>query len=262
MTTPGKRHKLTKIRLSEISVVDVPAEKNSVFSVWKRGNQEENGSVTDLDKVLKQVEEATGKLTDMQKALDAAETRAAEADKRAAVAEQKAIEVAKAVGTTPATADSTDDILKGISDPKLAAAFAKLAADNKTANDALAKMDEQRAIAKAVDVVKADFSHLSLQADEFGKVWRRAAMKLDADDFTEIARVLKSADAMAEMALAGRLGFIASTPTSAEAALTKAAEDIQKADSSVPFAKAYQMACERNPALYNQYRNEKFPRAN
>ena len=263
-TPPKKRHRLTKIRLNEISIVDRPAEPNSLISIFKRGDpppEEEGGmAANDLAAMVAEMEKATATIEDLTKRADEAETRANEAEGRAIAAEAKAQAVAKSA--PPSTDDSEDDILKSITDPAIAAAFVELRRSATASSTLLQKMQEEEDLRKMAYRIEQSYPNLPVKGPEFAPILKRLTSgKATAEDGAELDRLLKAADyamAQATAMTGGRGGAL--VPTSAEAELEQRAQEIQKSE-GLDFAKAYDTAMTRFPALYDKYRAEKSARS-
>ncbi len=246
--TKPKRHRLRKLRLDEISLVDKGACEDATITIFKRGDPD----MTDLEKMQKAMEDATASIEKLTK-------RAEEAEERATKAEA---EVAKAKTEAPVQKSGAEgddeEILKG-ADPAVRDMILKLRKSNEASEQRLAKLDDERDIAKAVDVCKRDFSHLPVKADEFGPVLKRAMGTMDQADFEELNRVLKAADnAMLEATRMVGPGGHVIAKGSAEQKL----EDLAKKraeEKGENFAKSYADVMDENPQLYAEYQRESRP---
>ena len=216
-TTPRR---FRKVRLNEISLVDMGADPNAVVTIFKRSPKE--GMMPEDKEDAATVAAQT--ILELRKKLDAAE---AELSKRQPVPDSVAAELAE---------------LRKAND-KWRTEFAAIA--------------EEREIAKAIDMVKVEYPHLPIKAEEFGPVMKRAMATLSADDVAVLKRLFKAADgAMVSLAKQAGRNFGQTVEGSAEAELEKKANAIMASD-GVSFAKAYDIAMQRNPELYSRYLTER-----
>lgn len=255
MTKP--RHRLRKIKLDEISVVDLGADPNATIQIFKRGGADMPG---DLDALTEQMQKAAEQLADTNQKLAAETALRKAAETRAANAEAALATAQASIAKSEAEADPYGAILKS-ADPAVAAAFKKLQAENEASAKMIAKMDEDRAIAKMAGEIAADMPNLPVKAEAFAPILKRAAGALPSEDFAELHRVLKAASSnLAKVMTAGGFGSSVIMKGSAETALDAKAAEIQKRD-SVTFAKAYTQAVTENPGLYTDYLAEQKNRA-
>lgn len=254
--TPPKKFRLRKILLNEISLVDFPAEANSVVTIFKRADQPiaRGGGMTDLEKMAAEMERARTTMDDLTKRANEAEAKLTEVTKRAESAEAKVVEIGKKA--TSGETDDDGDVLLKASDPAVAAEIIKLRKSNAAAAKQLADIAEGDEIRKAVDRVAAEFPHLPVKASDFGPIFKRAMGSLSAEDATELTRVLKAADnAIVEATRSTGFGQPFTPKGSAEQEIESKAKEIQKAE-KVTFAKAYDLALTREPALYERFKEE------
>lgn len=225
MTTPPRRFR--KVRLSEISLVDMGADPHAVISIFKRAvPQNKEAAMADANDDPAVVAAQT--ILDLRKKLDAAEAK---------------------IAATPAVPDS------------VAAELAELKKANDKWRAEMAAITEEREIAKAVDLVRVEFPHLPIKPDEFGPVMKRAMALLSTEDVAVLKRLLKAADA-AMVTLTKQVGgFGAPAAGSVEAEIEATATKLM-ASENVSFAKAYALAMERNPDLYTRFLTERGQVAN
>lgn len=212
--------------------------------------------MTDLEKMMADMSAATTTITDLQKRLDESAAKIEAAEQRAAAAEAKASAIAKAAGSGKTDAELEDDDILKSADPQVAAEIIKLRKANAASARRLAEMEEAGEIAKAVRQVAADYKHLPIKAETFGPVIKRASSSMDDEDFAELTRVLKAADAAMHEATAtlGYTGILAKS--GAEEAMDVEAKKIATAE-GVTLAKAHTLVLERNPDLYRQFLAER-----
>lgn len=253
MTEARKKHRIKKLLLSEISLVDRPAEPNSMIHIFKRGEpgQQENRMPDNLEQMVKQMETATATIQTLTKAKEDAEGAVAKANAR--VAELEA-EVGKLKATVP---PADEDVTKSITDPKLKAAFEELRKNADAATKALAKLADERAEASFVDEVRKSFTALPIKPEDFGPVLKRVMTSISDDDGKELRRVLKAADALAK-AGARTVGASGTPPSdSAEAEIEAKAQEMAKSSAGkIGYAAAYDRVLKDHPELYKRYLEE------
>jgi hypothetical protein len=254
MTT--KKFRLRKILLNEISLVDFPAEKHSVVTVFKRADQPTTGGggMADLEKMAAEMARASQTIENLTKRANDAEAQVEALTKRATDAEAKVVMLAKrATSGDP----EEDDILLKAADPTVAAEIIKLRKQNVAAAKQLAEIAEAGEIAKAVTRVAQEFPNLPVKAADFGPILKRALGVLTAEDSTELVRVLKAADnAIVDATRSTGFGAPFIAKGSAEQEIEALAKEVAKAE-SVSFAKGYDLILQRNPALYTRYLAER-----
>jgi hypothetical protein len=249
-----KRYRLTKLRLNEISIVDAGADPNAVVTIFKRDDRSNGGKpMTDLEKMVAQMGEATKTIADLQASVTKA--NADSATKDATIADlQKRLAVAEAAKGSGA--DDEDPILKA-ADPLVAAEIVKLRKANAAAAKQLAQLDEEREIKKVATQIETDMRGLPVKAADFAPILKRAMGAMDEADSKELVRVLKAAsntveDAMRSTGLPAHLV----QKSNAEAEIEELAKAKQKAE-NITFAKAYDQVLAQNPALYSRFLAER-----
>ncbi len=249
-----KRYRLTKLRLNEISIVDAGADPNAVVTIFKRDDRSNGGKpMTDLEKMVAQMGEATKTIADLQGSV--AKANADSATKDATIADlQKRLAVAEAAKGSGA--DDEDPILKA-ADPLVAAEIIKLRKANASAAKQLAQLDEEREIKKVAVQITTDMRGLPVKADDFAPILKRAMGAMDEADSKELVRVLKAASNAVEDSLRSTgLPAHLVQKSDAEAEIETLAKAKQKAE-NITFAKAYDDVLAQNPALYSRFLAER-----
>ena len=245
------RNRLRKLRLQEISVVDLGADPRAIVEIYKRGMGE---MPTDIEKMTDQMLKATEQMTGIQKRLDE-ETTARKAAEAKVDALTRELAVAKA-DAARATDDDPDAFLKAM-DPAAAKVFKALRDENAKYAKSMAAIDEERDIAKMAQAIGADMPNLPVEVAKFAPILKRAATAMTEEDFAELNRVLKASSAgMGEMLKAVGLPLHRVTKSSTEAEVDAKAQEIAKRD-GVTFEKAYTKVLEENPALYRRMNEER-----
>lgn len=249
-----KKFRLTKILLSEISLVDMPAEPNSQVHVFKRGqaaNQE--ADVDELEKIKKELTDATAQITTLTAAVTKANSERDQAIADKAASDAKVTALAKAATGPQETPEEV--LLKSMS-PEVATQFIALQKANAASQKALADIAEKDEIRKHVGIAKADYGHLPIKPDDFGPILKRASGVMTPEDFGELTRILKAADVFAVEATTIK-GFGRDLPpSSAEQEIHKRAVEISR-EEKISVAKAEVLAMQRDPALYAKYQAER-----
>lgn len=249
-----KRYRLTKLRLNEISIVDAGADPNAVVTIFKRDDRSNGGKpMTDLEKMVAQMGEATKTIADLQGSV--AKANADSATKDATIADlQKRLAVAEAAKGSGA--DDEDPILKA-ADPLVAAEIIKLRKANASAAKQLAQLDEEREIKKVAVQIATDMRGLPVKAEDFAPILKRAMGAMDEADSKELVRVLKAASNVVEDSLRSTgLPAHLVQKSNAEAEIEELAKAKQKAE-NITFAKAYDDVLAQNPALYSRFLAER-----
>lgn len=249
-----KRYRLTKLRLNEISIVDAGADPNAVVTIFKRDDRSNGGKpMTDLEKMVAQMGEATKTIADLQASVTKANAESATKDATIADLQKRlaAAEAAKGSG-----ADDEDPILKA-ADPLVAAEIVKLRKANAAAAKQLAQLDEEREIKKVAVQITTDMRGLPVKADDFAPILKRAMGAMDEADSKELVRVLKAASNAVEDSLRSTgLPAHLVQKSSAETEIEALAKAKQKAE-NITFAKAYDDVLAQNPALYSRFLAER-----
>jgi hypothetical protein len=252
MTQP--KYRLRKIRLDEISIVDSGADANAVVTIFKRDDRSNGGKpMTDLEKMVAQMNEATKTIADLQGSVTKANADSAAKDVTIA-ALQKSLAAAQAA--KGAADDGEDPILKA-ADPLVAAEIIKLRKANAAAAKQLAQLDEEREIKKVASQITSDMPGLPVKAETFAPILKRAMGAMDESDATELLRVLKAASNAVEDSLRSTgLPMHLVQKGNAESEIERLAKEKQKAE-NITFAKAYDDVLTANPALYSRFMAER-----
>lgn len=247
-----KNFRLRKIRFDEISLVDNGADPNALIQIHKRGVAAKgDNAMPDLDKLEVEMREAAATIVALNKRATDAEAALAKAQADLAASEKRIVDIQKSV----AAGEGEDPILKS-ADPIVAAEIIKLRKANAASAAALAAMNEESEIKKFADKIRTEYAHLPVKADEFAPILKRASGTLSAEDFAELSRVLKAAEASMLNATKS-VGYIGIAKSgSAEAEIDAEARQIA-AKENVSFAKASALVMERNPSLYDRYLMER-----
>ena len=148
-------------------------------------------------------------------------------------------------------------------DPDVKAIFEKMAADSHTATERaeraenIAKSLQDEKILKEYVVKAEDLPHLAIEPLKFGPVLK-ALGESHPDEFSEIFRVLKAADAAIEKSeLFKEVGKAGSGESSAEAAVYAKARGLVAKDGDLTFEEAVSKVLEEDPELYEKYEDER-----
>lgn len=191
------------------------------------------------------------------------------AEKDARVAELEAAAEAAAKAKADESGETLDPVAKALADDTLPesvkaalkAQKADLDANRERAEkaEADAKVERDARIDASFVAKAAEFEQLPTEADKFGPVLRAAAEAMTTEQFDELERVLRAADAQLEAsAMFSELGSggSAAVATSAFAQLEKEAEEIRKADTSLTKEQAIDKASQMRPDLVAAHRAE------
>jgi hypothetical protein len=257
-----KKFRLIKVLLNEISLVDDPAEPNSLINFYKKhgavpGTQE--GAMSDQDHAAA-LAEATATITKLTKAANDAVAAAeaavakiakAEADTAAALAAKAEAEAKLAKGT--GGTDDEDPILKAAG-PVVAAEIIRLRNESKATAKLMVEMQDREAIAALEKKLGTELSHLPTTAAKLAPIFK-ALSALPEEQSAELTRLLKAGDA-ALGSITRMTGYNGHEPNSAEAELEALAKSHQ-ATAKVSFDKAYAEILKLNPDIYRRYLEER-----
>lgn len=275
-----KAPKMTELIIEETSGVDHPAHLHEGWLVIKASNTQTVADVLDAlpeplgESMSDDPTEVVTAETDSEVLLSADEEKAEgtepenkQVEEELAMAMARIAElearIAEMEGAEPADMEpmeeAADDVValaKSAPEP-IRKAMEELAKAKAEAEDALAKEREDRADADAIVKARDTFKHLNLDPEKVGPALRRLAA-IDADLAKSVEDALSAADAQNESAdiftEVGK-GYVPSGDAiNRMTSLAKAAVSEGKA-ATVEQAMA-QVAIE-NPALYNDYLNEK-----
>lgn len=248
-------NKLSGMTISEVSLVDLPANQHSSVVLFKRADpapagsgittlNDEDDDMKTLEELAKALEDADATITDLTKRAEAAEAKLAEVQKGAAKQDE--------AGT-----GAEDDVLKSLPEP-LRKRLEQAEARAQAAEDAVRKQADEAATREYVAKAGA-YQNLAVDPEKFGPVLKRIAGH-SVEDAQAVMDVLKAANeavgasGVLKAKGAGKAGD--TTGSNAEAKLNKMAEDRAKAD-GVSFAKAYSAVVAENADLYAEYLGEK-----
>jgi hypothetical protein len=260
-------NRLTDLQVEFVSIVDRAAVRDPQnptepqrFLVWKSDTTRDGEDPTTTPEgdtmTPEEMAAALAKAeTDRDEALEAAKTAKAEAD----AATVKVAELEKAATVEPAEPAAIDK--SELPEPvRLALEKAEQErdayAERITKAEDLAKAERDIRVNREYVAKAATFHALPVDAEKFGPVLKAAAENMSADEFSELDRILKAADAqIASSGLFkehGRSGDPAGSDSADESLVTKAAE-LRKADTSLSEAKAMERAMRENPELASTY---------
>ncbi len=240
MSTKPKRYRLTDLVLSEVSLVDRPANPLATVLLFKRDSSKETNMSDELKlQVAKQAADILAKDTEiafLKGNLEKATTRLAETEtalSKAVKLEDKPIELP----------------------PEAQAQIKKALDEAAAATTALAKMRDDHDTA-VFTAKAANLKSLPQKAEEFGPVLKRIAQnKASPEDVIALETILKAADAALAKGLLTPAGNDSGASSVAADQLDAIAKKIA-AEEKTDFAKAYVKAVDQNPALYSQYVRE------
>ena len=144
--------------------------------------------------------------------------------------------------------DEDDDVLAK-ADPAVRAIVAKAQAEAEQAI-AIAKAEQDRRITSEFVAKAEGFTHLPVEAAEFGPVMKRL-YEASPEDYAEVERVLKAADeGMAMLFKSAGQDAPSSLDGTSLSALEKAAEAVRAEQPGLSPEQAYDLALRNNPDLY------------
>jgi hypothetical protein len=239
-----------------LGLADTATDAEVLAAVTKAATAGSEASAAALEKANAELKIAKAKatLSDKEKQLMDGKTDEEVCKFADLTAEQRAAEVAKA-----AAGDETVEI-EGRTISKRAVGddmFAVMKSQAKRIDDAAAaivKANDERETAVFAKRASDEFPHLAGTVDERAAVLK-AISKMDETTKASAEAILKAAEGAAKFAFSRRGaggGDGGSDTDTAEAKLNKKAKDIEKANSGLSFAKAYERACEENPDLYEE----------
>lgn len=266
---PGQRkpkHQLVDVKLTEISLVDRPANQGSEVVLFKRDESSEEDDMNPTEEQLQaltqavaKAEEALASLTEANDELTAKNDEltgkidelTGEITKR----DEQLVALKKAQGN-----DGEDEIAKALKDAPepVAKAMQALGDRLKLAESLLAKSADEKAQGEFIRKA-ATFDKLPTTAEKLGPVLMRVEKGATTkEDAAELERLLKAAneaiakggDGTQEIGKRGAGGANAMDKIEAEAA------EIRKSDSGMTREMAITKALENKPELYDAYVKE------
>lgn len=260
--------KLVDVQLTEISLVDRPANQGSAVVLFKRDSEDDDmptpQELEALQVAVTKAEEALGELTQANEDLvakNAELTGQVETLKAEVLAKDDVI----AKAATAKTEGEQDDITKAMADAPepIAKAMQALIGRLEIAESVIAKQASERDEREFVTKAKA-FDKLPTSAEKLGPLMMRVTKGMTtAEDAAELERLLKAANEGM-----GKPGDPAADPTTeigksggdkgstAEQRIDAKAAELRKADSKLTEAEAITKALEEDPALYEEYVQE------
>jgi len=279
VSVPRKAPKMTELVIEETSGVDHPAHLHEGWLVMKAANPETVADVQrNLPEPMEALMEETTEVVEELKAEDMPEEKMqdevkdAEEDLMVAMAritelEARIAEMESAMGEPDMEEvemmdgeemlDKETLALAKSSSPDVRTAIVKMARDKAVAEKALAVERETYADAEATTKAKAAYSHLSVAPEKIGPALRRLA-GIDLDLAKSIEDALAAADAQNESA--DIFSEVGKGFTAKGDAIDKISSLAKAAVAEGKFAtieQAYAQVATENPALYNDYLNEK-----
>lgn len=252
-------HDLFDIQLSEVSLVDRPANQGAEVVLFKR---DEGAAVTDKElaaenEVLKAAAAvATAQINALTKAFEKEKTEKEKmADKLKAQEAETSKALAKVAELTPddsplakALAGVPDNIRAEV-EKSMGPLLKQQAETSELLKKFVLKEEQHSFIAKA-----ATFANLPVAADTFGPVlYRLSKNEATAEDIAEVERVLAAANS--GVAKGSKFKVVGKNDGGAgpSESLAAAAAEIKKGDSKLSDAEAVTKALEANPELYDEY---------
>lgn len=261
--------RLSGMKISEISLVDHPANKDARVEIVKRAGQPTTegpmdpeeledaiNSIEDEDTrnliagafetLAEELEESEGAIEKASEAMEIADEAITKSEARVAELEGEITKRDERIAKM-ANGEAVDDdeaIFKGMT-PEAKTRFIALEAVNK-------KAEEETAIEKARKLGVGDPAKLG------PALARIAKGKGTADDAALIESTLTMAGtAIKKGGLFTTVGSTGGDSATALAKLNARAEDIRKSDAKMTAADAFTKACEQDPAAYEQYLAER-----
>jgi len=279
---PNKAPKMTNLLIEETSGVDHPAHLHEGWLVIKASD---TATVADVERALPEPMEASmseaTETVDQEVRLEAEEVEAAEeyetkqVEEELAMAQARIVELEARIAELEAAMDAAQDVaddepmegaemmeesvveLAKSAPENVRKALVDMAKAKAEAEATLTKEREDRADAEATAKARETFKHLNLDAEKVGPALRRLAA-MDAELAKSVEDALISADAQNESAdIFTEVGKGYAPKGDAIERMTSLAKAaVAEGKASTPEQALAQVAIE-NPALYNDYLNEK-----
>jgi len=254
--------KLSNVRVTEVSLVDRPANQGATVTLFKREPEAGLPAATTYDPMEGYEMDLEKLAADLEAAQERNATLTAEnADLTKRLEDQQAqiVDLQKAAG---ASADDGEDVLKSL-DPKARAYVEELKKAADANAQAVQKMQDDSL--RSVMLSKASgFTSLPGKADDLAAFFVKVAKgQTTHEDLPTLTDILAKADALAKDSL-GAKGKAngnnapdedgnADNDDAAMANLEKLAGEIRKADASLTKEQAIAKALDENPDLYSAY---------
>lgn len=242
----AKKHRLTSLVLSEVSLVDRPANPLATVVLYKRDSSKET-EMNEIEKLKAEKAELEARIAKQDGDIEELKKNLKALNDRQATLETE--------NETLKKAGKKEDDKKVVLPPEAQAQIDKALADAAESKAALEKMRDDTDT--AVYVAKASsLKAVPQKPEEFGLVLKRIAQnKATPADIIALDSVLKASDALIAKGLDSR-GSDQGGSSGAAEQLDNMAKDIAKAE-KITYPQAYAKALEQNPGLYTQYLSER-----
>lgn len=261
-----RRNLLKNLRLTEVSLVDVPANQEAHVVITKAfagddpeaGNGVTKGHLANtedddmtLEELTKALETAEGTLETLKKGMEEKDAKIADLTTQLTTVTKRAEEAEATIAKGAGGGSGEDDIYKGLAEP-LRKRFIEL-------EEEVAKAKEREELGEFVTKA-ATFEALPVKAADLGALLYRVAKGKSTEiDAAELDRVLTAANtATVEKNLnkpIGRTAPLAKGAT-ASAKIDAKAEELRKAEPGLTKQQAITKALGADPSLYAEYRAE------
>lgn len=267
--------RLSEIKLSEVSLVDTPANPGAHVVLFKRGEPIEKVIVTkcsecggNVEKKEKQMaieftkEQLTPEAVKFLEKMEKDIATASEAEINVLKAKNVELEKKLADATKP---PEPEDIWKGVS-PEVRKRLEDSEARALKAEEIAKNERDSRELQEFTKRAETEFSSLPGTAIEKGKVLKAVHQKLAKEEAAEVEKLLKSAE---EIAKSGKLfgemgasGGNVNLSDSAEGRLIAKAQDMVSKGVVKSEAEGMEKIAREDPALYQEYQKEVRRRTN
>ena len=266
MSASKRRSLLKNLRLTEVSLVDVPANQEAHVVITKAfagddpeaGNGVTKGHLANtedddmtLEELTKALENAEATLETLKKGMDEKDAKIADLTTQLTTVTKRAEDAEATIAKGAGGGSGEEDILKGLPEA-LRKRFTDL-------EEQVAKAAEKEELGEFVTKA-ATFDALPVKAADLGALLYRVAKgKSTAIDAAELDRVLTAANtATVEKGLTKPLGRTAplAKGATAEGKINAKAEELRKADPNLTQHQAIAKAVSNDPELYAAYRAE------
>lgn len=270
MADPNRKpvSKLVDVKLTEISLVDRPANQGSTVVLFKRDDSEEqpmpgeNQTLEQLTEAVQKAEEALGQLTEANDDLTATNQQLTEELGRLTAELAKRDEQITSLKKNDGGETEEQAIEKALGElpPALAGLFKSMQTRLSVAEGVVAKASRDKEL--VVFIAKAEhFDALPTTAEKLGGLLLRVAKaETTAEDADELERILKAAqEAMQDGSKTGKartteIGKRGNDDgATAEQRIDAAAVELMKSDKGLTKEQAVSKALEENPELYDAY---------
>ena len=244
--------RLKKIKVNEVSLVTRPAiAKEFMLFKSEDGAQEAPVVTEDIIKEEQPITEAPSEIVKEEPVVEVAEV---EKGKKGKKEPKKPVEKeAEPVVEEPVSKEM--ELAKQLEESRIQkeALMKELEEFKKQAE----VMKEAEITKEFIEKAAVDMKHVpTVSAANFGPVLKAASKKLEKSEFDAIYTALKAANEFIgkNSQLTKELGVGGEDLSSEPAAqLDAIAKSLQEKDGSITYAKAYTLACEKNPQIYAQH---------